>query len=142
MAGTVTSPIFLKDGAQLTQTVYTSSSAGVTLGQVVKLVAADVVDVAGAGETGFGVAIGTNYTSRTMTDNVAAAGSYVTVLTRGIVNVTTDTSAILVGSIVKSAALGTVTLDSSPTVAASLGIALDANSSTASTIRVKLINRG
>jgi hypothetical protein len=147
MAGTVSKPIWLKDGMYLS---FTADNA-VTLGNVVKLTTTgtdtcDVCTVASGHPTSIGVAVSGDRFSRTATDNVIAAGNKVTVATRGIVYVYTGTSAILVGSYVEAAAAGTVDLAGTagynPATTSTLdvlGIALDANGSAATTIRVKLL---
>jgi hypothetical protein len=138
IGGTVSKPVWVKDG------MYMSLLAdnAVTIGNVVKVTATgtDTCDVAGAGATEFvGVAVSGDRFSRTATDNVIAAGSKVTVATRGIVNVYTDASAITVGSYVKPGAAGVVVLDGAPGYSTSLGMALEANGSAATTIKVKLM---
>jgi hypothetical protein len=137
MAGTVSDPIFVKDGQYLSYT----GSGDIALGKVVKLIAADKVEIAAAGDRGFGVALAGNRFSRTATDASVADGQKVTVVTRGVVNVYTDTSAITVGSLVKAGAAGTVAVttgtgDEAPKV---MGIALEANNSAAATIMIKLL---
>ena len=144
MAGTVSSPIFVKDGQYLSLT----ADNAITLGQLVKFTATgtdtcDVCSVASGHPTVIGVAVSGDRFSRTATDNQVAAGGKVTVCTRGVVNVYTGTSAILKGSYVEAAASGAVDLAGTAGTAASLidniGIALDANGSAATTIRVLLM---
>jgi hypothetical protein len=147
VGGTVSKPIWLKDGMYLSMLADNT----ITLGNVVRLTTTgtDTCDVGAAASshyTNIGVAVGGDRYSRTATDNTVAAGSYVTVATRGIVYVYTGTSTIVRGSYVESAATGTVDLAGTTgyTIASAgfgdvLGIALDANSSAATTIRVKLL---
>jgi hypothetical protein len=134
MAGTTSKPVFVKDGQYMSFTAV----ATITIGQLVKLMTTGV-DVAGAGDNAFGVAVGADRYSRSQTDSTISAGQKVTVLVRGIANVTTDTSNIVVGSFVKAGAAGVVVLDSSPTVAATIGVALETNASAAATIQVRLL---
>lgn len=134
MAGVVSKPVFYKEG----QYISLVADNDLPLGTVVRLTATGC-DRAGAGHTGFGVVTGGNRFSRTATDGQIGAGQLATVCTRGIVHVYTDTSAILVGSFVKPANHGIVALDADPSIDGSLGIAMEANSSAASTIKVKLI---
>lgn len=147
MAGTVSKPIWLKDGMYLSMT----ADNAITLGNVVRLTTTgtDTVDVGRAAsnhDTNLGVAVGGNRLSRTATDNIIAAGEKVTVATRGVVYVYTGTSAIVVGSYVEAGASGVVEVagTSGYNIASAgfgdvLGIALDANGSAATTIRVKLM---
>lgn len=145
VGGTASTPVFVKDGQYLS---FTTDSA-VTIGNVVRLTTADHVDVGRAAsnhDLNIGVAVGGDRYSRTATDNQIASGAKVTVATRGIVRVYTGTSAILVGSYLESGAAGIVELagTSGYTIASAgfgdvIGIALDANSSAATTIRMKLL---
>lgn len=137
MSGTVSKPTFHKDGQYLSLT----ADADITLGNLVKLTSTgtDTCDVAGAGNDAIGVATNGDRFSRTQTDNVVPAGQKVTVATRGVCYVYTDTSAILVGSYVKPGTGGVVTLGASGDLATAFGIALDANGSAAATIRVKVL---
>jgi len=146
VGGTVSTPVFVKDGMYLSLL----ADAAITLGNVVEYTATGTdtctQGTAADGATAYaGVAVGGDRYSRTQTDNVVAAGSKVTVCTRGIVRVYTDASAILRGSFVEPAATGTVALLGTGAGTSIpqdiLGIALDANGSAATTIRIKLIGR-
>lgn len=139
MAGTDSTPTFVKDGQYLSMV----TDNAVTLGNVCQVTATgtDTCDVGAANTTCAGVATGGDRYSRTSTDNVIAAGSKVTICTRGIVRVYTGTSAIVRGSLLEMGAAGIVELN---TTAGTLvpgdviGIALDANGSAATTIRMQL----
>ena len=143
--GTATTAIFVKDGQYLSLT----ADNAITLGNVVKLTTtgtdtADVCGAASANATPVGVAVGGDRFSRTSTDNVIAAANKVTVCTRGIVRVYTGTSAILRGSYLETGAAGIVDLAGTTGSGTSdmtqiVGIALDANGSAATTIRMKLL---
>jgi len=134
--GTVVEGIFVKDGQYLSFT----GSGDITLGNVVKLHSTGTVEVANLGDNPIGVAVSGNRFSRTATDNVVESGQKVTVCTRGVVNVYTDSSAILAGSVVKCGASGIAVLQSgSGSPLDTLGIALEANGSAAATIQVKLL---
>lgn len=147
VGGTVSDPIWVKDGMYLS----CLADNAITLGNVVRITTTgtETVDVGRAAsnhDTILGVAVGGDRYSRTATDNQVAAAGYVTVATRGIVNVYTGTSAILRGSYVEAGAAGIVELagTSGYTIATDgfgdvLGIALEANGSAATTIRVKLL---
>lgn len=136
IGGTVSKPIFVKDGQYLSLT----ADAAVTLGNFVKMgTTAGSCDVCGADELAIGVAVGGNRFSRTATDNVVAAGQKVTVCTRGIVNVYTDASAITVGGYVSTAAAGVAKSGAVTNLVTATAIALEANGSAASTIQVKLL---
>jgi len=142
MAGTVSTPIFVKDGQYLT---FEAESA-VTLGQVVELTSTGTVQpatVADGTNVVIGVAVAGRRFSRTQTDDSIAAGELVNVCTRGVVNVYTDTSAIVVGSLVEAAATGIVALagtaGTSGDINDSIGMALEANGSAATTIQVLLM---
>ena len=142
MAGTVSDPIFVKDGQYLT---FTADSA-VTLGQVVELTSTGVVPATIADDTNvvIGVAVAARRYSRTQTDDSIAAGELVNVCTRGVVNVYTGTSAIVVGSLVEAGAAGIVELlgtngTVTTQVANAIGMALEANGSAAATIKIKLL---
>ena len=142
MAGTVSTPIFVKDGQYLT---FTAESA-ITLGQVVELTSTGTVQpgtVADNVNNIIGVAVASRRYSRTQTDNSIAAGELVNVCTRGVVNVYTDASAILVGSYVEAAATGIVALSGTAAtlnnMGSVIGMALEANSSAAATIKIKLL---
>ena len=145
IGGTVSKPIFVKDG----QYVSLLADAAITLGNVVEYTATGTdtctKGTATDGATAYaGVAVGGDRYSRTSTDDVIAAGSKVTVCTRGIVYVYTGTSTILRGSFVEAGAAGIVELLGTAGTSIPqdvLGIALDANSSAAATIRIKLIGR-
>lgn len=137
MAGTVATPVFHKDGQYLSLT----ADEDITIGNLIKLTSTgtDTCGVADAGDDVIGVATGGDRFSRTQTDNTISSGQKATVCTRGIVHVYTDTSAILVGSYVKAGTGGVVQLGSSAALNTAIGIALDANGSAATTIRVKLL---
>jgi hypothetical protein len=147
MAGTVSNPIFVKDGQYLSMT----ADNAITLGNAVRLTttSTDTCDVgreASNHDTIIGVATGGDRFSRTSTDNVIAAGSKVTVCTRGIVNVYTGTSAIVRGSHLEAGASGVVELAGTsgynPATASTkdiFAIALEPNGSAAATIKAKLL---
>jgi len=140
MAGVVSTPIFSKDGQYISLEVET---AAITLGQVVCLGSTGdkaLIGTAANDHKAIGVATGADRFSRNQTDDSVAVGQKVTVCTRGIVYVTTDTSAILVGSLVEAADAGVVQLHTPGTTNHQdvLGMALDANGSAATQIRVKL----
>jgi len=148
VGGTVSKPIFIKDGQYLS---FTCDNA-VTLGNVVKLTTTgtdtcDVGSVASGHPTILGVAVSGDRFSRTATDNVIAAGGKVTVCTRGVVYVLGDASAIVIGSFVEAGAAGTVGLSGAATGGAGtthsaidiIGVALDANTAGGQTIRVALM---
>lgn len=139
VGGTASTPVFVKDGQYLSLT----ADNAITIGNVVQLTATgtDTCDVGAANKTCMGVAVGGDRFSRTQTDNVIAAGSKVTVCTRGIVRVYTDASAILVGSFLEMGAAGTVSLSGTAGTDVPsdvIGVALDANGSAATTIRMHL----
>lgn len=143
VGGTASTPVFVKDGMYLSLL----ADAAITIGNVVELTTTGTdtctKGTAADGSTGYiGVAVGGDRFSRTQTDDEIAAGSKVTVCTRGIVRVYTGTSAITRGSYVEAGAAGIVELTG--TAGSSIpqdiiGIALDANSSAATTIRIKLL---
>jgi len=144
MAGTVSNPIFVKDGQ------YHSCVAdnAITLGNVVRLTTTgtDTVDVGRAAsnhDTILGVATSGDRFSRTATDNTIAAGSKVTVCSRGIVNVYTGTSNIVRGSLLEAGASGTVELTATSGTSMGLqdviGIALEPNGGAATTIKMLLM---
>ena len=147
VGGTVSKPIWLKDGMYLS---FTCDNA-VTLGNVVKVTTTgaftcDVGSVASGHPQIIGVAVSGDRFSRTSTDNVVAAGSKITVATRGIVHVYTGTSTILIGSYLEAAASGTVDLAGTagynPTTTSTadiIGIALEENGGAATTIKMKLL---
>lgn len=144
MAGTSSTPIFIKDGQYLSFT----ADAEITLGNVVELTTTGtntctVGTVADNSTSYIGVAVGGDRYSRTSDDDKIASGQKVTVCTRGVVRVYTDTSAILVGSALEAGANGTVSLAGTNGTAGHtnsyLGYALDANDSSATTIRMKLM---
>jgi len=144
VGGTVSKPIFLKDGRYLSLTC----DAAVTLGNVVRLTTTgtDTCNVGRAAsneDANIGVAVSGDRFSRTATDNEIAIGSKVTVCTRGVVYVYTDASTILIGSYLESGATGTVSLSTTSGTARSasniIGVALDANSGAATTIRMLLM---
>ena len=136
IGGTVSKPIFVKDGQYLSLT----AEAAITLGNFVKMgTTSALCNVCGADEDALGVAVGGNRFSRTSTDNVIAAGQKVTICTRGIVNVYTDTSAILVGSYITTGTSGVAQLGAKTDFTTAQAIALEANASAAATIMVKLM---
>ncbi len=143
MAGTTSTPVFSKKGEYLSFT----TDAAVTIGDVVELTTTGtdtctVGTVADGATTYLGVAVSGDRYSRTSTDDEIAAGNKVTVITRGVVRVYTDTSAILIGSAVEAGAAGTVALTGTNGTSIPqdiIGYALDANGSAATTIRIKLI---
>jgi len=144
VGGTVSSPIFVKDGQYLTATC----DNAVTLGNVVRLTVTgtDTVDVGRAASNHdciLGVAVSGDRFSRTATDNVIAAGGKVTVCTRGVVNVYTGTSAIVRGSLLEAGAAGIVELTATSGTSNSLidvfGFALEPNGSAATTIKMMLM---
>ena len=146
MAGTVSNPIFVKDGQYVSMT----ADNAITLGNVVRLTttSTDTCDVGRAASNhdgNIGVATGGDRFSRTATDNIIAAGSKVTVCTRGIVNVYTTATAIVRGDALESAASGAVDKLGTAGTAASavdmIGIALEPNGSAAKTIKM-LLTRG
>lgn len=140
MAGTSSYPIFVKDGQYLSMT----ADAAITLGQVVQITTTgtDTCTVGAANTVCLGVAVGGDRYSRTSTDNSIAAGSKVTVCTRGIVRVYTGTSTIVIGSFLEMGAAGIVELAGTAGTATDpkdvIGIALDANGAAATTIRMHL----
>lgn len=130
--------IFDKDGQYLAQV----AGGAITLGTVVAVGSTDgYVVTAGTGNTAvLGVAIGGYRTSRTATDNVIASGSQVTVLTRGIVNVTAYGSGVNAGVLVQSdtgGAVSALTLSSTADTPKIIGMALTTAASGA-TVSVKL----
>lgn len=145
VGGTVSTPVFVKDG----QYISLLADAAITIGNVVEYTTTGTdtctKGTATDGATSYaGVAIGGDRYSRTQTDNIIASGSKVTVCTRGIVRVYTGTTTILRGSFVEAGASGVVELlgEAGTSIPQDvLGIALDGNSSAATTIRIKLIGR-
>ena len=143
MAGTTTNPIFVKDGQYLS---FVTESA-VTLGQLVELTSSGTVQtatVADGTNVIIGVAVSARRASRTQTDDSVAAGEYVTVCTRGVVNVLADTTAILVGSLLEASATGgsvalAGTAGTAGNIADSIGMALEANGGAAITIKALLM---
>ena len=136
MAGTVSKPVFVKDGQYMSMI----ADATITLGQFVKFgTVAGHVDVCGDGELALGVAVSGNRFSRTATDGSIAAGQRVTVCTRGIVNVFTDSSAIAVGGYVTTGAAGVAKGGAVTNLLTCTALALEANGSAAATIQVKLL---
>ena len=143
VGGTVSTPVFIKDGQYMSFT----ADAAITIGNIVELTTTGTDTctkgtVADGATTYLGVAVGGDRFSRTQTDDVIAAGSKVTVCSRGVVRVYTDTSAILIGSHLEAGASGTVALSGTNGTAGHaadvIGVALDANSSAAATIRMQL----
>ena len=140
VGGTVSKPIFVKDGQYLSMLC----DNAVTLGNVVQITTTgtDTCDVGAANTVCAGVAVSGDRFSRTATDNVIAAGSYVTVCTRGVVYVYTGTNAITRGMFLEMGASGIVqpggTAGSATEPKDIIGVALDANGSAATTIRMQL----
>ena len=142
MAGTSSTPTFVKEGMYLSFTADTA----ITIGDVVELTTTGtdtctVATVADGATTILGVAVSGDRFSRTATDDTIAAGGKVTVVTRGMVRVLTDASAILVGSHVEAGAAGTVALTGTNGTSIPqdiIGVALDANGSAAATLRILL----
>jgi len=140
MAGTVSKPIFVKDGMYLSMV----ADNAITLGNVVQITSTgtDTCDVGAANKTCAGVAVSGDRFSRTATDNSVAAGSKVTVCTRGVVYVYTGTSTIVRGSFLEMGASGVVELAGTAGTATDpkdvIGVALDGNSGAATTIRMQL----
>ena len=140
VGGTVGTPIWVKDGQYLSFEVET---AAVTLGNVVAISSAGKVcpGTAALVVQAIGVAVSANKQSRTATDGQAAVGELVTVATRGVVNVTTDNSGILIGSLVEAIDTGIVGLHTAADSEYNkvLGIALEPNGSAATVIKIKLL---
>ena len=140
MAGTDSTPVFVKDGQYLSMT----ADNAITLGDVVKITSTgdDTCDVGSANTTCAGVAVGGDRYSRTATDDSITAGNKVTVCTRGIVRVYTGTSTIVRGSFLEMGAAGIVQLAGTAGTADDpqdvIGVALDGNSAAATTIRMQL----
>lgn len=139
MAGTDSTPVFVKDGMYLSMI----TDNAVTIGNVVQITSTgtDTCDVGAANTTCAGVAVGGDRFSRTQTDDQIAAGSKVTVITRGIVNVYTDASSIVRGSFLEMGATGTVALSGTAGTDVPsdvIGVALEGNSGAAATIKVQL----
>ena len=143
VGGTVSTPVFVKEGQYMSFT----ADAAITIGNVVELTTTGtdtctVGTVADGATTYLGVAVGGDRFSRTSTDNTISAGNKVTVCSRGVVRVYTDASAILVGSHLEAGASGTVSLAGTNGTAGYagdvIGVALDANGSAATTIRMQL----
>ncbi len=140
MAGTVSTPIFVKDGMYVSMV----TDNDVTLGNCVQITATgtDTCDVGAANTTFGGIAVSGDRFSRTQTDNVVSAGNKVTVCRRGIVRVYTGTSAIVRGSFLEMGASGVVelvTTAGTDVPSDVIGIALDANGSAAATIRMLIL---
>lgn len=142
VGGTVSTPVFVKDAQYLSLT----TDNAVTIGNCVQLTTTgtDTCDVGSSNTVFLGVATGGDRFSRTQTDNVIAAASKVTICTRGIVRVLTGTSTIVIGSYLEMGASGIVELAGTSGTATDpkdlIGIALDANSSGAATIRMYIIH--
>jgi len=143
VGGTVSTPVFVKDGQYMSFT----ADAAITIGDIVELTTTGtdtctVGTVADGATTYLGVAVGGDRFSRTQTDDEIAAGSKVTVCSRGVVRVYTDATAILVGSHLECAAGGVASLSGTAGSAGHsadvIGVALDANGSAATTIRMQL----
>lgn len=126
MAGTTVSSIFEKDGQYLVQTVGT---AAIVLGDVVAIDASNadtiVEGTAALQKLALGVAVAARRYSRTQTDDSIAVGEKVTVVTRGVVNITT-TSGVTRGALVEAIDDGAVDTHSeaSGDYASVIGIAL------------------
>lgn len=89
MAGTVSSPIFVQDGQYIS--IVVGGSTAVTLGSVIEIGGTTTQSAITATQLStkiMGVAVSGNRVSRTQTANSVAVGDYVTVVTRGVVNVT------------------------------------------------------
>jgi len=140
VGGTVSTPIFVKDGMYLSMV----TDNDVTLGNVVQITSTgtDTCDVADANTVCAGVAVSGDRYSRTSTDDVVEAGNKVTVATRGVVNVYTGTSTIVRGSFLEMGASGIVELAGTAGTATDpkdlIGVALEGNSGAATTIRMQL----
>jgi len=139
MAGTTSTPIFVKDGMYLSMT----ADNAITMGNLVKMTTTgtDTCDVATANTTCAGVAVSGDRYSRTQTDDTVAAGSKVTVCTKGVVRVYTGTSTIVRGSFLEMGAAGVVELSGTAGTDVPsdvIGVALDANGGAATTIRMQL----
>jgi hypothetical protein len=138
MTGTSETGIFEQDGQYLSMT----AEENITLGQVVKLVAATPgnVEIASDGTVlSLGVAIAGNRVSRDSTDNVVASGNKVTVCTRGIVNVTC-TGTVTCGELVQCDTAGTVktlSLSAAGDTAKIFGLALSTGTNT--TVKIKIM---
>jgi len=141
VGGTVTKPVFVKDGQYLSWT----ADAAVTVGNCVQITSTgtDTCTVGAANKTFGGVATGGDRFSRTSTDDQIAAGNKVTVCTRGVVYVLTGTSTIVRGSFLEMGASGVVELAGTAGTATDvgdvIGKALDGNSSAAATIRMLIL---
>ena len=139
VGGTVSKPVFVKDGMYLSMV----ADNAITLGNMVQITATgtDTCDVGAANKTCAGVAVGGNRFSRTATDDSIAAGQKVTVCNRGVVHVYTGTSAIVRGSFLEMGAGGIVelvTTAGTDVPSDVIGVALEANGSAATTIRMQL----
>lgn len=139
VGGTVSKPIWLKDGMYLSML----ADNVITLGDVVKLTSTgtDTCDVGSSNTPCAGVAISGDRYSRTSTDNEIAAGNRVTVATRGVVHVFTGTNAISRGTFLEMGTGGIVEPSGQAggdTPSDVIGVALDANGSAAKTIRMQL----
>ena len=144
VGGTVSTPVFVKDGQYLSLT----ADAAITVGNLIELTTTGAgtcvkSTVADDATSYVGVAVGGDRFSRTSTDDEIAAGQKVTVCTRGVVRVYTGTSAILIGSALEAGAAGIVELAGTNGTAGHtnsyIGYALEANGSAATTIKMKLI---
>ena len=139
VGGTVSKPVFVKDSMYLSMLC----DNAVTLGNVVQITTTgtDTCDVAAANTVCAGVAVSGDRFSRTASDKIIPAGQLVTVATRGIVYVYTGTSAISRGSFLEMGAAGVVEVTGTAgadTAKDIIGVALDANGSAATTIRMHL----
>lgn len=143
MAGTTSTPVFVKDAQYLSLV----ADNDITIGNVVKLTStgSNTCDVGSdTAMVNIGVAVGGDRFSRTQTDNLIEAGNKVTVCTRGIVRAYTGTSSITRGTAVEAAANGVVEAAGTGGGTGNqfdrvIGIALDGNDSAATTIRVALM---
>ena len=143
VGGTTSTPVFVKDGMYLSML----ADAAITIGNLVEITTTGTDTctkgtVADDATTYIGVAVAGDRFSRTQTDNEIAAGSKVTVCTRGIVRVYTTADAIVRGDALEAAANGTVAKSGTTATVhltgSTIGIALDANGSAATTIRMQL----
>lgn len=139
MAGTVSKPVFVKDGMYLSMI----ADNAITIGNLVQITSTgeDTCDVGAANKPCAGVAVGGDRFSRTQTDSVIAAGNKVTIVTRGVVHVYTGTSTIVRGSFLEMGAAGVVELSGTAGTDVPsdvIGVALEGNSGAAATIKMQL----
>ena len=141
MAGTDSTPIFVKDNQYMSMV----ADNAISLGDCVQITTTgtDTCDVAAANTVFAGVAVSGDRYSRTSTDDSIAAGNRVTVCRRGIVRVYTGTSTIVRGSFLELGAAGVVELAGTAGTATDIkdviGIALEANAAAAATIRMLML---